>query len=109
MRFFGQAGKKKKKEKTIYRGEFQTGETEEESAEKTGLEKTMFLTPEERYVSEGKVRGRAPQEEGEASDYSDRRIVHGNPIIIDGSDYLLRISETRMEALVTLYRRFSVE
>lgn len=47
------------------------------------------------------------QEDGEDSGYSRVKIVQGNPIIINGEDYLLRISETRMEAFLILYRRFS--
>ena len=109
MGFFSQAGKKKKKAKTDYVDEFQAMETEGDSSEKNELEKTMFLTPEERYSSEGESGGRAFREEGTISDYSDRRIVRGEPILINGSDYLLRINETRMEAMVTLYRRFSVD
>ena len=106
MGFFSQVGKRKKKAKNDYTGEFQM---EGEASERNELEKTMFLTPEERYTSEGKIGKSAPEEEGTVPDYADRRIVRGNPIIIDGPDYLLRINETRMEALVTLYRRFSVE
>lgn len=109
MGFFSQAGKRKKKAKNDYAGEFQTAETERESSEKSEQEKTMFLTPEERYISEGKGRKSASGEEEETNGSADRRIVRGNPILINGSDYLLRISETRMEALITLYRRFSAE
>lgn len=108
MGFFSQAGKKKKKEKTDYTDEFQTAEVED-SSEKNELEKTMFLTPEERYSSEGRVGSRASQDKEGTISHSNERIVRGEPILINGSDYLLRISETRMEALVTLYRRFSVE
>lgn len=109
MGFFGQAGKKKRKGKTGYTDEFQAAETEGDFSERNEPEKTMFLTPEERYSSESKIGGRASGEAGEMPDYFGRRIVRGDPILINGSDYLLRISETRMEALVTLYRRFSVE
>lgn len=109
MGFFGQAGKKKRKGKTGYTDEFQAAETEGDFSERNEPEKTMFLTPEERYSSESKIGGRASGEAGETPDYSGRRIVRGDPILINGSDYLLRISETGMEALVTLYRRFSVE
>ncbi|MDE7476865.1 MAG: FapA family protein, partial [Lachnospiraceae bacterium] len=35
--------------------------------------------------------------------------IHGEPIIINALDYLLRINETRMDALITIYRHFSVE
>ena len=47
------------------------------------------------------------QENGEDTGYSSTKIVRGNPIIINGPDYLLRISETRMEAFLILYRRFT--
>lgn len=71
--------------------------------------KTMFLSPEDRYPSRAKNSRRALKEEKEASDYSAERTIQGNPIIINGEDYLLRIGETHMEALITVYRRFSVE
>lgn len=66
----------------------------------------MFLTPEERYISKGKE-GRRTEQEETAPDCSGESTVRGEPIIINGPDYLLRINETRMEALVTLYRRFT--
>lgn len=71
--------------------------------------KTMFLSPEERYPSKVKDSRRSPKEEGEAPDYSSERTIQGNPIIINGTDYLLRIGQTYMEALLTVYRRFSLE
>lgn len=108
MGFFNQAGKKKKKDKKNTAGEFQPA-AEELSTERSGLEKTMFLTPEERYTSTGKS-GEADSEEDETLiSRTDGKIYGGPPIIINGPDYLLRVNETRMEALVTLYRRFSVE
>lgn len=86
MGFLKQTGKKKKSD---------------------GLEKTMFLSPEERTFSKEKGVKHGAKADGEDPDHSKERIVHGNPIIINGPDYLLRISETRMEAFITLYRRFS--
>ncbi|MDE7231666.1 MAG: FapA family protein, partial [Lachnospiraceae bacterium] len=106
MGFFSQAGKRKKKDKDR-KGKFQAEELEQESLERNESEKTMFLTPEERYVSEAKHSNTASEEEGELSDYSNKKLFRGDPIIINGPDYLLRINETRMEALLTLYRRFS--
>lgn len=108
MGFFSQAGKRKKKENMNHTGDFQA-EEERISSEENALEKTMFLTPEERYISTGKSGASDQEEEGAASGSMSGRIVAGPPIIINGSDYLLRISETRMEASVTLYRRFSAE
>lgn len=108
MAFFHQTGKKKKKEQTNHTGEFQT-EKEEASPKKNELEKTMFLTPEERYISKAKDGSRASQEEKDTPEYAGARTFRGEPIIINGADYLLRINETRMEALLTLYRRFSAE
>lgn len=71
--------------------------------------KTMFLSPEERYPSKAKDSRRSPKEEKEEPDYSSERTIQGNPIIINGTDYLLRIGQTYMEALLTVYRRFSME
>ena len=109
MAFFNQFGKKKKKEQTDNMEDFQTAETEQSSLEKTEPEKSRFLTPKERHVSKGNDGNQASEDDGMAISHSNKIINHGNPIIINGEDYLLRISETRMEALITLYRRFSVE
>ena len=109
MAFFNQFGKKKKKEQTDNMEDFQTAETEQSSLEKTEPEKSRFLTPKERHVSKVKDGNQTSEDDGMAISHSNKIINHGNPIIINGEDYLLRISETRMEALITLYRRFSVE
>ena len=90
MGFFNRSGKKK----------VQTNRTEEMkplSLQKNGQE--VIITPEEQYVSENKD-GDIVDNEGTAS---------GDSIIINGSDYLLRITDTQTEALITLYRPFSVE
>ncbi|MDE7429492.1 MAG: FapA family protein, partial [Lachnospiraceae bacterium] len=108
MGFFSQAGKRKKKDKDR-KGMFQAEELEQESMEWNESEKTMFLTPEERYGSEAEHSNKASEEEEETPDYSNKKLFRGDPIIINGPDYLLRINETRMEALLTLYRRFSRE
>lgn len=71
--------------------------------------KTMFLSPEERFPSRSKDSRRSLQEEKESPDNTAARTIQGNPIIINGADYLLRMGETRMEALLTVYRRFSME
>ncbi len=109
MAFFNQIGKKKKKEQTEIVDDFQMSEMEQSSAEKNEPEKSRFLTPKERHISKGKAGNSISEDEGTETGHSDKIIIHGNPIIINGSDYLLRISETRMEAMLTLYRRFSVE
>lgn len=109
MRFFNQAGKKKRNEKANHVKNAQTAEREQSVSEKYELEKTMFLTPEERCVSVEQDSCRAAGEEEMMADCSDIKTVQGNPIIIDGPDYLLHVNETRMEALLTLYRRFSTE
>lgn len=106
MGFLKQAGKKKKREQRGIAEEF-TSELEEMTPKRDELEKTMFLSPEERTFSQGKRGKRASQGSGEDSDSSREKIVLGNPILINGPDYLLRISETRMEAFLILYRRFS--
>lgn len=108
MGFLKQAGKKKKIEQKSRAGEVKA-DLEQTVPKRDELEKTMFLSPEERIFSKEKGVKRASQESGKDSDYSRVKIVHGNPTIINGPDYLLRISETCMEALITLYRRFSVE
>lgn len=106
MGFLKQTGKKKKKDQNSYAGE-PAAEPEELMSEGSGLEKTMFLSPEERMGSGRRGGKHSLQEDVEDSGYSRAKIVQGNPIIINGEDYLLRISETRMEAFLILYRRFS--
>ena len=89
MGLFNRSGKKKE----------QTNRAEEMKAlsqKKNGQEE--ILTPEEQYISENKD-----------GDIINDEIVRGDPIIMNGSDYLLHISDTRTEALITLYRPFSVE
>ena len=108
MGLFNQTGKKKKKARTNFMEKFQM-ETEQPFPEEDELEKTMFLTPEERYNSEDKGSYRTIEDEETEPDDSKERTVHGDPIIINGSDYLLRISETRMEAMLTVYRCFRIE
>ena len=108
MGFFSQAGKKKKKEQTDHTEKVQIAETEQTSSENDELEKTMFLSPEERYISEGK-NGQGTSEEETLPGDSNDKTVQENSNIINGSDYLLRINETRMEVLLTLYRTFSLE
>ena len=109
MGFFNQAGKKKKKDKIDHKGKFQTVDMEQSSSEYDEVEKTIFLAPKERYSSKEKDIYGIPKEEKAIPDYANKRIVRGDPIVINGSDYLLRISETRMEAQIILYRRFSEE
>ena len=99
MAFFNRSGKKKE----------QTNRAEEMkslSTQKGGQEE--ILTPEEQYIS-GNKDGDIVDNEGTASGDSDDRIVRGDPITINGTDYILRITDTRTEALITLYRPFSVE
>lgn len=98
----------KKKKQTNPMETLQDEELQLASPKKSEVEKSRFLTPEERYISKIKD-GDSATEEGKLPGYSDERTVHAEPIIINGSDYLLRISETRMEALLTLYRRLSLE
>lgn len=112
MGFFKQAGKKRKKEKKNYADEFNAAESGEMISEEEDdeLEKIMFLSPEERYPSKDRNRKRkAGEEEKTDADYSGGGIIRGDAVIINGVDYLLRINETRMEAMLTLYRRFSLE
>ena len=106
MGFLRQTGKKKKKDQKSSVGE-SVSELEQMTPDRVELEKTMFLSPEERMGSKGRSGKRTSQEEDEASGYSCGKIALGNPTIINGPDYLLRISETRMEAFLILYRRFS--
>lgn len=99
MGLFRQAGKETKKE------------MQKDARKGSGNEqkKTMFLSPEERFPSRAKNSRRSPQEEKEEQDYAAEGRLQGNPIIINGADYLLRIGQTYMEALLTVYRRFSME
>lgn len=106
MGLFNLKGKKKKKEQANPAEKLRAEETEQSEPKGNGLEKSRFLTPEERHVSKDKD-GHSASEEGMISGHSAERTVQGEPIIINGSDYLLRISETRMEVLLTLYRCFS--
>lgn len=106
MGFLRQTGKKKKKEQKSYEGAPFT-ELEQMVSKRDETEKTMFLSPEDRTVSRAGGTKRRSQEGGEESAHSREKMFLGNPILINGEDYLMRISETRMEALLTLYRRFS--
>lgn len=108
MFFFDRAGKKKKREQAGHTGNARVTEPELSSPEKTELEKSRFLTPDPRYSSRDKD-GECPSDEGTSADRSDVGMIPGEPIIINGSDYLLRINETRMEVLLTLYRTYPVE
>ena len=108
MGFFSQAGKKKKKEQIDHTEKVQIAETEQTSSENDELEKTMFLSPEERYISEGNNEQRTSEEETLQGD-SNEKMVQEDSIVINGPDYLLRINGTRMEVLLTLYRSFSIE
>ena len=107
MGFFNRSEKKKRKEQTNGAESFQV-DTELSSPQKNGQEITRFLTPEERHSSENKDEDLLEDESMAFGDLNNG-IVRGDPIIINGSDYLLHITDTRMEALLTLYRRFSVE
>ena len=109
MGFFNQAGKKKKKEQTNPAAKVQAAESEAPSPKKPELEKSRFLTPEERNISKAKNGRHASETEEKIPGHSREGTIHGDPVIINGPDYLLRIGETRMEALLTLYRRFSAE
>ena len=89
MGLFNRSGKKKEQTN-------RTEEREQLSSQKNGQE--VILTPEEQYISENKD-----------GDVINDGIVRGDPIIINGEDYLLHITDTRIEALLTLYRSFSLE
>ncbi len=108
MGFLRQTGKKKKKEQKSYEGA-PFAELEQMAQKRDETEKTMFLSPEDRTVSGARGTKRRTQEGGEESAHSREKMFRGNPILINGPDYLLRISETRMEAFLTLYRRFSMK
>lgn len=99
MGLFRQTGKENKRE------------LKKEARKENGSEqkKTMFLSPEERYPAGEKDSRRSFKEEKEEPDYAVEGRLQGNPIIINGEDYLLRIGQTYMEALLTVYRRFSME
>lgn len=107
MGFLNLRGKKKKKEQTNHMGKRQAEGMEQSSPKEDEREKSRFLTPEERHIT-GDKDGYPDSEEGMISGRSERGTVRGEPIMINGPDYLLRISETRMEVLLTLYRCFSV-
>lgn len=109
MGFFNQAGKKKDKEKTDYKEKLQGAESGQSFLEINELEKTIFLAPKERYISKDDGRHRSSQETETALGNHDGKTAHNAPIIINNLDYLLRVNETRMEVLITLYRRFSIE
>lgn len=108
MGFFKRVGKKKRKEQTDEMEMFQAAETEQSPLKENESGKSRFLTPEEHHTSKDKD-GYQTSEERAASGHSGEERFRGDPIIINGSDYLLRINETRMEAFITLYRRFSAE
>ena len=96
MGLLNRSGKKKE----------QTTRTEEKkplSPKKNGQE--VILTPEEQSISKKKDRDIINDKSGNPND----EIAYDDPTIINGSDYLLHINDTRTEALLTLYRPFSLE
>ena len=96
MGFFNRSGKKKE----------HTNRKEEREvlfSRKNGQE--VIPTSEEQYLFENKNNDMINDESGNPNDESNRE----DPIIINGSDYLLHINDTRIEALLTLYRPFSLE
>ena len=99
MGLFNRSGKKKEQAN-------RTEEMEPLSSKKNGQE--VILTPKEQYISENKD-GDMSDDKGTASEDPNDGIVRGDPIVINGTDYILRITDTRMEALITLYRCFSAE
>lgn len=99
MGLFRQAGKEVKKE--LLKEMRQENDSEQK--------KTMFLSPEDRSFAGARDDRRALKNEKEETDDYSKRTIQGNPTIINGEDYLLRIGQTRMEALLTVYRRFTVE
>lgn len=104
MGFFNQPEKKKKNDKTD-----STGKVPAAGTEQFIQEKTIFLAPKEHYISKDNDWYRTSREEKTASGHSNGQTVHNDPIVVYHKDYLLHINETRMEALLILYRHFSAE
>ena len=96
MSFFNRSGKKKGKTNRIE-------EMEPLSSQKDGRE--AIPTPEGQYTSENKNGDMINGGSGNPNDEDGQE----DPIIINGEDYLLHITGTRTEALITLYRPFSLE
>ena len=96
MGFFNRSGKNKEHTN-------RKEEREPLSSQKNGQEVTP--TPEEQYNSENKDKGIINDASGNPNDES----ANEDPIIVNGPDYLLHITDTRIEALLTLYRSFSLE
>ena len=94
MGFFNRSGKKKEKTNRI---------EEMEASNKNGQDE--IHTPEEQHTSGNKNKDMINGERGNPNDKG----VHEDSIIINGPDYLLHITGTRTEALITLYRPFSLE
>ena len=103
MSLFNRSGKKK--DQTNRTEDFQV-EMEPLSPKKNGQE--AILTPEEQYTSKNRDRDITNNENTASVDQNDG-IARWDPIIINDPDYLLRITDTRTEALITLYRPFSLE
>ena len=96
MSLFNRLGRKKE----------QTNRTEEMeplSPKKNG--QGAIPTPEEQHTSENRDKDMINGESGNPNDEG----IHEDPIIINGPDYLLHLNDTRTEALITLYRSFSLE
>ncbi len=106
MGFFNQVGKKKKKKQTNSTGKSKTAGIS--SSEQDKMEKSTFPTTKESYIPKDKNEHSASGDEMRP-DSSNEKIVYWDAITVNASEYLLRINETRMEALLTVYRRFSVE
>ena len=96
MGFFNRSGKNKGKTNRIE-------EMESLSPQKNRQE--VIPSPEEQYISENMDKDMLNDKSGDPNDEG----IHEDAIIINGEDYLIHITDTRTEALITLYRPFSLE
>ncbi len=105
MGFFKQIGKKKGNKSAASSQNNESANNSGKSQEEELSEKTMFLSPEEYYIS------KSPEDSQEEAqeDYMPARRDGANDIFIQGgSDYLLHITEDHAEALITVYRPFDM-
>ena len=96
MGLFNRSGKKKEQTKRSEERESLSPKKNRQEADRT---------PEEQHISENNDKNMINGGSGNPNDED----IHEDSIVINGPDYLLRITDTRTEAFITLYRSFSLE
>jgi len=104
MEYLKQTEERKREEYNEYGKRPETTRAVESSQQEDDIEKTIFLTPEEKYISMIRDGNDSSDFEQMPFDYGEESAL-GIPARKKRPDYLLRINETHTEALITLYYR----